>query len=340
MLRFLCFCLLGSLLVSCSKEIKTKQINDFLLGKKIDTTQYKSLDNLVAERKISKMHIVDFPLHNPMIDDQQKLVYIQVASNNEDEYKFLKLDFAGNIKDSLSIVKNNDLTNYYIIGDEFYNTWFWDGDKTNKKIEVLSIAKNDVSSFQKLAEQLNSEKLFYTIDTKFGNEVSEKAKSDTIDSSGPPTTAGYTETQNRLIYVKDNKIYAVDLLGIDDKIEDIFRKGDNFGNTKSPLREMEGKSADNYITLDDFYAKTLTTYPGGGFSISVSGNSAHSDYYKGSAFLSLKNYNLKIKQNGDRDKVYAKSVSQMYDFITDQKLSFILVTSFDIGKKDCYLIKK
>lgn len=348
-LIFKLFLIIG--LFSCSKEGRIVEKNKFLLKNQIDTSQYKTIDNYVKEGRMSKMTIADYPLYNPCINMERKTAFLQIQSEDPDNFTFVKFNYDGKALDTLTVDKSYNFLDRYLSDDEYYISWFYDGDKQKKKITDINISQTDHIQQKRIAQKLKQKKLHYTISNGYleNEEEIQKPASSEIQSNGPQSLPGIKITErisnpySFIIFIENNGVYKMnitkysnaDLLGLN------VRAGSE--NTDPRFKNFDGADLSKYVTLDNYYAKRLIKAPPptfkASFSISVNGGTSKPDRYFGTSFSTLKKYGLKIKRTELRDESNAESTYTLFSVDSDSLINFMLLSDFG-ERSDFYFLRR
>lgn len=128
-------------MISCREDSwEVVSTNKFLSENSIDTADYKTFDELSLKKELSKIVIPDTTGNGKHLHfDEPEVsldgcVFIEKILPNSKKNIIVKYDYEGKPADSILINKNAEIINDYIIENDFYISWFIDGDKKMKKV--------------------------------------------------------------------------------------------------------------------------------------------------------------------------------------------------------------
>ncbi|MDR6516067.1 hypothetical protein [Chryseobacterium camelliae] len=323
-IKFSAFCLFTCLifLISCRRhrEDVVEDYYKFLYENKIDTTTYKTLEELYKENKIQKITVGE--IFDPFINTEAKTVILKFDGQNKDQF-YQKLDYNGNILDSIEIKKDYELLQHYIINHDYYMTWFYDSDKSKKKIRDLYISPEDTISQKKIIAKILKSHLSYTVKSD-SNATKPKDSAAIIYSYVYFVENGKIFKMN--VGQEENNIYGLKYYGYENEINDVFKK----------LEKMDNIS---YVKFDNYYAKKRIFHPVNCALFSVNGCGPDITYYTGTAFLSSEDNSVRIRYPTNPMEGFFDSPYYYFNTYSDPQLRFFIITE-DVSGRPYYLVKK
>ncbi|MDQ1098430.1 MULTISPECIES: hypothetical protein [Chryseobacterium] len=327
-IKFSAFCLFTYLtfLISCGRHHREDVVEDyykFLYENKIDTSTYRTLEELDKENKIQKITVGK--IHDSFINTEAKTVILKLDRQNKDQF-YQKLDYYGNILDSIEIKKDYELLQHYIIDHDYYITWIYDSDKSKKKVRDLNVSPEDTISQKKIIAKILKSHLSYTIKSDNNDNNINKPK----DSAAVIYSYVYFVENGKIFKMnvgqEENNIYGLESYGYENEINDIFKKLENMDNI-------------SYVKFDNYYAKKRIFHPVNCALFSVNGCGPDITYYTGTAFLSSEDNSVRIRYPKNPIEGFFDSPYYYFDTYSDPQLRFFIITE-NVSDRPYYLVKK
>ncbi|KIC64065.1 hypothetical protein [Chryseobacterium taiwanense] len=328
--------LLITLLTSCREDRwSSKTENRFLLGHIIDTTQYKTIEELYLSRKVNKIITSDsinnqgyFHFYSPLIYDN-KYVYIEKKYHpNKDKNIILKLDHNGALVDSIIINKYSTIINNFIIEKDSYISWFIDNNKEIKQLENITyFSKSDTTKLKRLIKSLKNNNI------AFYSEVKNSSNSN-------------IDTCNFIISFKNNKLqkfnYSKNIHS--QSLLEIIGDNNISYDFSEKYKELS-LATTNFYNVDNFFANTHKTFIPGNkpdFNLYINGGGMDPcNLFYGTYFITLQS-GIKLK-NMNQSMCDDKKPQEFSDYRSymDKSLNFIMISDVDPHLNSVlYILKK
>ncbi len=296
-------------LMNCSKSYREdikEDYNKFLYEKKIDTSLYHTLAELRKENRAEKIVLGERPA-DPFINTETNTLILQLPGYG----RYQKLDCSGNILDSLKIEEEYTFLQHYILADDYYMTWLHDGNNSKKKIKNLHVNPEDTLRRNTIIGKILDDRLSYII--KSEKETTKPAAKDSIP-----------EIYSYAYFVEDRQIFKVNI-GEGNRDFHGLKYNGYENRAKEIFRDLKTIDKKTYITFDNYYAKQKIFHPVNCAFFSVNGCGPDRTYYTGTAFLSFKNYGIKIKYHKNQDIGSVDSPEDYFDIYSDASLDFLII---------------
>jgi hypothetical protein len=305
---------------SCNDRWEVTTVNKFLLKSVIDTSEYKSYEELIANGKIREIlkenTLPGFTYFDLPIVSKDGFVFIEKKVGfPKDKNMIIKIDKNGEIVDSIIISRNFTVLNDYIIDKEHYCTWLVDNDKEMKKMENINyFAASDETKVMSLIKKLNnSNKLYYSTFRGSDNFRLDTCNYIITFKGNKPVKHNYLK-EIRLDYQLQKKnlmlqTFSTKLNYIHSIKPDSLFKVDNFFANYYQKLTRRGTSA------NDLFSNTGTNF-------------TYCNSYSGTFFLSLfGNSNLKLKLNNAKvcESRSLNEIPQRNDGYTESFLNFYII---------------
>lgn len=279
-----------TLITSCHDDKwSSKAENRFLLVKKIDTTQYKTIEELNSSRKVNKIIISDsindhnyFHFYSPLFYDN-KCVYIEKKyPSDKDKSIILKLDLDGNIIDSIIINKYSTIINNFIIEKDSYISWFVDNNKEIKPLENTDyFSKSDTTKLKTLVKSLKNHKTVFYSKVKYSSNSN-------------------IDTCNFIISFKNNKLQKYNYSNNIDSQSSLGITGDISFDFSKKYKQLPLKHTKDFYKVDNFFANFHKTFIPGNkpdFNLHLNGGGMDPcNLFYGTCFITLQS-GIKLKKN-------------------------------------------
>lgn len=318
-------------LISCDSKWKTTPVNKFLSEKNIDTTQYKTYEELFSQKKINRIitsnHNENVHIYKPLVLEN-KFVFIEKKLNSDDKkLVFLKIDKDGETIDSLVISRYYSIIDDYLVDKNSYCSWFIDNDKKIKPLKNIDyFSKSDSTNIKSLVNKINKNNLKFHSTSEYDMHRIDTCNYIILFKNGILEKYNFSKTINLEEYLGTKKtIYQDDFSSRFEILnsintEELFEY-DNFYAHSYDEQIREG------IGAGDLFSNT------GGTSIS------YCNSYYGTCFITLQNKsNLKLKlmneQICESEEPYKYTEATVY---TESFLNFYLTRS-DVYHY--YIVKK
>lgn len=313
--------LLITLFTSCRDDRWSIKVeNKFFLENKIDTTQYKTIESLYLNRKVSKIIIADstnkyryFHFDTPLIYDDQYVYIEKQYLPNKNKNIILKLDNNGTVIDSIIINKHSTIINNFIIEKDSYISWFVDNSKEIKKLENINyFSKSDTTKLKTLVKSLKSDSSLFYSEVKYSSNSN-------------------IDTCNFIISFKKNKLQKFNYSTEFNTTID----GDISYDFSTEYKEISLAATTQLYKVDNFFAKTHETFIPGNkpdFNLYINGGGMNPcNRFSGTYFITFKSpYVVKLKRTNvsicDEEKVKEFSDYKSY---SDKSLNFIMINDID-----------
>lgn len=302
-------------LISCSSKWETEVINEFLSNKKIDTTEYKTYDELNAKGLITKIKTMNCNenayIFNLLVSENE-CVYIEKRHpSGFDKSIFLKINNKGNIVDSLIFKRGSSIINDYIIYKNSYCSWLIDSNKNFKPLKRVSyFSKSDSIYLKSLVKKINTNNLKFYTRTEYGN--------DSISS-----IMLFKDNEIEMHYYSSNSNLSKQLI-IKDTISEGF---------SSKFKELNTIKTNIFLKYDNFYAfsydkQTRKGISGGSLFSNTGTSMSYCNSYNGTYFLTLQNKS-KIKLKLMNEQICESNEAYEYSgeaiVYTENFLNFYLI---------------
>lgn len=205
-------------------------------------------------------------------------------------------------------------------------TWLYDSDKSKKKIETLDISPEDTIKQKNIIGKILACNLSYTI--KSEEEKTESAPKDSI-----------SKVYSYAYFVEDHKIFKVNIGPEDHDFHGLKYYGYE-NKAKTVFRDLKAIDKKAYITFDNYYAEKRIFHPVNCAPFSMNGCGSDRIYYTGTAFLSCKDYGIKIKYYTDPDEGSVNSPGHYFDIYSDASLDFLIINDDVLNHPYCILKKQ
>lgn len=311
-----------TLLISCRDDRwSSKEEKRFLLGYKIDTTKYKTIEELYLSSKSNRIIVSDsinsykyFHFDAPLLYNN-KYVYIEKKYlPSTDKNVILKLDLNGNIIDSIIINKYSTIVNNFIIEKDSYISWFVDNNKEIKYLENINyFSKSDTTKLKKLVNSLKNDNAVFYSEVKYSSNSS-------------------IDTCNFIISFKNNKLQKFNYPKNIDSPFSLEITGDISYDFSREYKELSLADL-NFYRVDNFFANIRKTFIPGNkpdFNLHLNGGGIDPcNLFYGTYFITLQS-GIKLKKMNQSLCDYKKPKEfSDYRSYKDKSLNFTMVNDID-----------
>jgi len=340
-LKNLVIFILPFLFACTDSKWEKKPADKFLAAKKIDTTQYSTLEELFLKGVIRKITTSDsdyvdnhthfsLPLvYDRKYDYNKKYFFIEKKYIPDDEkIIIIKYDEDAIALDSIVVDQNTTIINSYIIEKDTYNSWLIDCDKRFKKIENINyFSESDTSKIKAIVKSL-------------------KRNNESYYSTSEYTDEAMIDTCNYIISFKNNKLIKYNYLKKFRPEYELKLGKDNTSRFSSSFSLMSSIKSEDLFQVDNFFAKYHYSFiPGNKWDFKLypnGGGVPQCDNFMGTVFFSLLTTpQLKIKVNEESicEKRNLNELGEYHNVYTEDFLNFYLIEK-GIRNPVYYVVKK
>lgn len=308
-------------LISCQSKWENEPINEFLSEKKIDTTEYKTYEELFLNKKINTITTSNCNensfIYNTLVLENKYIFIEKKYNSNNVKNVLLKIDKDGKTIDSLIIDKYYSIINDYLIDKNSYCSWFIDNDKKFKSLKNIDyLSKSDSTKIKSLINKINKNYLKFYLATEY-------------------TVNGRIDTCNYIILFKNDKLEKYNFLKTINPEEQLKTKDTITEGFSSRFKKLNSINTNEFFKYDNFYAfsydKQIRNGISGGDLFSNTGTSrSYCNSYSGTYFITLQNKsNLKLKLMNEQicENEEGYEYSGEANIYTEKFLNFYLIHS-------------
>lgn len=323
-------------LISCTRSgWKVDKPNKFLIENPIDTSAYKTIQELYAAQKVEKILVSDQINYNsnfvtPLVSNNKNVFFEKRYFPDYNKNVIVKLNQDGKIVDSIVINTDSRFINDFIVEKEYYISWFIDGNKSKKEFKNVNyFAKSDIKTIKKLVKSLQKNNDLYHASLEF-------------------TLRGNMDTCNYIITFKNNKLIKYNYLKSISPEYDLKITKDNSSRFSKNFKALPLINSSSLYRVDNYFLRThhtklsgvdsKTLYPTNTGTYPQFCNTLH-----GTSFITVliePELKLKNMKHSICDTKSFEEFSESYVTYSEESLNFYLITWNVYPDNDMYIINK